>query len=63
VIDTSVVGVYPVVQLKVSWNIYNAKTMDTALVTSMRRGVPAGSESITGHKHSFIEFVLYLEER
>jgi hypothetical protein len=33
------------IQLKVHWNIYNAKTMYTALVTSMRRGVPAGSES------------------
>ena len=30
--------------IKVYWNIYNAKTMHTALVTSMRRGVPAGSE-------------------
>jgi hypothetical protein len=33
------------IQLKVHWNIYNAKTMYTALVTSMHRGVPAGSES------------------
>ena len=33
------------IQLKVHRNIYNAKTMYTALVTSMRRGVPAGSES------------------
>ena len=33
------------IQLKVHWNIYNAKIMYTALVTSMRRGVPAGSES------------------
>ena len=33
------------IQLKVHWNIYNAKTMYTVLVTSMRRGVPADSES------------------
>jgi hypothetical protein len=33
------------IQLKVHWNIYNAKTMNTALVTSMRREVPAGSQS------------------
>ena len=33
------------IQLKVHWNIYNVKTMYMALVTSMRRGVPAGSES------------------
>ena len=33
------------IQLKVHWNIYNAKTMYTTLVTSMRRGVLAGSES------------------
>ena len=33
------------IQLKVHWNIHNAKTMYMALVTSMRREVPAGSES------------------
>jgi hypothetical protein len=59
------------IQLKVHWNIYNAKTMYTTLVTSMRRGVPAGSESYPWIPliclHQWLRlakgsFVLYLEE-
>ena len=49
------------IQLKVHWNIYNAKTMYTALVTSMRREVPTACTN-QWHKRMFISSLFSLAQ-